>query len=363
MCRPDVVSGIGVANRSRFVKIKSHCYKRETVNIKYDVGGTGAEKVDALLEIKGIKKYFPMRKSSLIHRNLVVKAIDDVSITVRRGETLGLVGESGCGKSTLGRLIMRLEEPTAGGIFYRGDDIFSFGGEALKAYRQKVQMIFQDPFSSLNPRQTVADILGEPLHIHNKYNSRRRDKVIEMMSIVGLSSEHSNRYPHQFSGGQRQRIGIARALILEPELIVADESVSSLDVSIQAQILNLMKRLQVNYSLTYLFIAHDLGVVRHMSDRIAVMYMGRIVEIGESLELCNDPIHPYTRALLSAIPTLTPSKRKMRIPDQGEVPSSREQIKTGCSFYPRCPIKSDFCERQDPFLKEVRGAHFVACHY
>lgn len=318
--------------------------------------------METLLEIKGIKKNFPLRKGAIISKEQVIRAIDDVTITVRRGETLGLVGESGCGKSTLGRLIMRLEEPTAGAIFYNGTDIFSLGDERLKAYRRRVQMIFQDPFSSLNPRQTATEIIGEPLLVHGKYNYKQREKkVAELMSVVGLSFGHSNRYPHQFSGGQRQRIGIARALILEPELIVADEPVSSLDVSIQAQILNLMKRLQGFYGLTYLFIAHDLGVVRHMSDRIAVMYMGRIVEIGEALDLCKHPIHPYTRALLSVIPVLRPSERKNRIPLHGEIPSP-EKIRMGCSFQSRCPMKTGLCERQVPLLKSIRNSHAVACH-
>ena len=315
-----------------------------------------------LLEIEGLQKYFYSPGSLFSRTRSVVRAVEDVRIGIRRGETLGLVGESGCGKSTLGRLIMRLEEPTAGTIRFSGEEIVFFHGEALKGYRRKVQMIFQDPCSSLNPRQTAATIIGEPLLIHRRKDPRQnRDRIAESMTVVGLSREQMNRYPHEFSGGQRQRIGIARALILQPELIVADEPVSSLDVSIQAQILNLMKRLQREYGLTYLFIAHDLGVVRHMSDRIAVMYLGRIVEIAPADVLCERPLHPYTQALISAIPVLDPSARRSRTELQGEI-LSRISPLAGCPFYSRCLRSDGDCQRMVPVLKDVGNAHWVACH-
>jgi oligopeptide/dipeptide ABC transporter ATP-binding protein len=316
---------------------------------------------ETLLEIEGLRKYFYSPRSSLSRNRSVVRAVEDIRIAVLRGETLGLVGESGCGKSTLGRLIMRLEEPSAGSIRFAGEDIRSFRTKALKGYRRQVQMIFQDPYSSLNPRQTAGAIIGEPLLIHHPEDrGRHRERIAEIMAIVGLSREQMKRYPHEFSGGQRQRIGIARALILHPELIVADEPVSSLDVSIQAQILNLMKRLQKEYGLTYLFIAHDLGVVRHMSDRIAVMYLGRIVEIAPAGEICDHPLHPYTQALLSAIPILDPSARQRRMRLQSEISLPTDPL-TGCPFHARCPQKDDRCQRAMPVLKEAGKGHWVAC--
>jgi len=316
---------------------------------------------EPLLEIEGLRKYFYSPGSLLSRNRSVVRAVEDIRIAILRGETLGLVGESGCGKSTLGRLIMRLEEPSAGSIRFSGEDIRSFRTKALKGYRRQVQMIFQDPYSSLNPRQTAGAIIAEPLMIHHPWDrGRHRERIAEIMAVVGLSGEQLKRYPHEFSGGQRQRIGIARALVLHPELIVADEPVSSLDVSIQAQILNLMKRLQKEYGLTYLFIAHDLGVVRHMSDRIAVMYLGRIVEIAPAGEICDHPLHPYTQALLSAILVLDPSARLRRMHLQSEISSPTDPL-AGCPFHARCPKKEDHCQRAMPVLTEVGRGHWVAC--
>lgn len=316
---------------------------------------------ETLLAAEGLRKYFYSPGTFLSRSRCVVHAVEDVAIDIVRGETLGLVGESGCGKSTLGRLIMRLEEPTAGAIRFSGEDVLALSGDALKGYRRRVQMIFQDPYASLNPRQTAAAIIGEPLAIHyGEEGSRNRERIAELMAVVGLSGEQMNRYPHEFSGGQRQRIGIARALILQPELIVADEPVSSLDVSIQAQILNLMKRLQQEYRLTYLFIAHDLGVVRHMSDRIAVMYLGRIVEIGPAGEICDHPRHPYTQALLAAIPVLDPAARGTRTALRGEIPPLPDAPE-GCSFQARCPQREAHCQRQVPVLNAVGKGHWVAC--
>jgi oligopeptide transport system ATP-binding protein len=273
-----------------------------------------------------------------------------------------LVGESGCGKTTLGRLIMRLEDPTAGSILYEGTDVLSRKGKGLKGYRREVQMIFQDPYSSLNPRRTAGSIIGEPLQIHYpEWREKRKQKMKELLAVVGLDEEQLTRYPHEFSGGQRQRIGIARALILNPRLIIADEPVSSLDVSIQAQILNLMKRLQQEFSLTYLFITHDLGVVRHMSDRIAVMYLGKIVELGSGEAICGKPAHPYTRALVSAVPVIDPLKRNSRMILRGEMPSPAAPP-PGCAFHPRCPFRVEICDREEPVLEDRGSHHRVACH-
>lgn len=308
-----------------------------------------------LLKVEGLKKYFYLRQGA-------VKAINELHLKIHRGETLGLVGESGCGKSTLGRLIMRLDEPTAGRICYEGEDIQGFRGESLRNYRRQVRFIFQDPYASLNPRQTAGSIIGEPFLIHRAMSRRKRkEEVARLMELVGLSPDQMKRYPHEFSGGQRQRIGIARAVALKPKLIVADEPVSSLDVSIQAQILNLLRDLQRELGLTYLFITHDLSVVRYMSDRIAVMYLGKIVDLAEGGELYERPLHPYTRALLSAVPVPAPGRKKERLILSGDMPNPFHPP-SGCAFHPRCPFRMDICDKAEPFLEDKGGGHFTACH-
>lgn len=315
-----------------------------------------------LVDIQGLKKYFPVHVGFLSERRSEVKAVDGVSLSILKGETLGLVGESGCGKSTLGRLIMRLEEPTAGQIFFEGENIFAYSGRALKEYRKKAQIIFQDPYSSLNPRRSAGSTIGEPLLVHKTTNGRNREEEVwRIMDLVGLTREQAGRYPHEFSGGQRQRIGIARAVVLAPQLIIADEPVSALDVSIQAQILNLLKDLQKEFELTYLFITHDLSVVRHMSDRIAVMYFGRIVELAKNEELYNNPLHPYTRALLSAVPNTDPGKKRQRIILRGELPNPVNPP-GGCPFHPRCSFRMDICDKAEPKLNDRGEGHFAACH-
>lgn len=292
----------------------------------------------------------------------VVKAVDDVSFTVKRGETLGLVGESGCGKSTTGRSLLRLIEPTAGEVTFDGVNVTALSTDAMRKMRRDMQIVFQDPFASLNPRHNIEKILEEPLIVHGIGTSaERKRKVQQMLEVVGLSSYHARRYPHQFSGGQRQRIGIARALMLNPKLIVADEPVSALDVSIQSQVLNLMQDLQRDMGLTYLFIAHDLSVVRHISDRVGVMYLGRIVELTTSNQLYTNPLHPYTKALLSAVPTPDPDAVRERVILQGDVPSPANPP-SGCTFHTRCPHVTEECRSVRPAFQDVGDGHFVACH-
>ncbi|MFP4016394.1 MAG: ABC transporter ATP-binding protein [Halanaerobiales bacterium] len=316
-----------------------------------------------LLEVNNLKKYFPV-KAGIFKRTVAhVKAVDDISFAVREGETLGLVGESGCGKSTTGRTILRLLEATEGEVLFEGKDVMSLNKSQLRAIRRDMQIIFQDPYASLNPRMTVADIVGEPLDIHKlAANKKERNKrVKEILENVGLGEEYMNRYPHEFSGGQRQRIGVARALAVDPKLIIADEPVSALDVSVQAQVVNLMQDLQKEFGLTYLFIAHDLSVVKHISDRVAVMYLGKIVELADKKELFKNPIHPYTQSLLSAIPEANPKKKKDRIILKGDVPSPVDPP-SGCRFHPRCPKAFEKCPVMEPEFKEYGAGHFAACH-
>jgi oligopeptide/dipeptide ABC transporter ATP-binding protein len=317
---------------------------------------------EALVCVEHLVKWFPVHRSFLSRETLAVHAVDDVDLEIRRGETLGLVGESGCGKSTLGRLILRLEKPTAGRIVIEGVDIAHLGARELKRLRRKMQVIFQDPFSSLNPRKTVRSIIMEPLIIHGIGNrAERLDTVKALMDEVGLRTEFMDRYPHEFSGGQRQRIGIARALALNPSLIVADEPVSALDVSIRSQVLNLLEDLQQKYGLTYLFISHDLSVVEHIADRVAVMYLGRIVEVGDKDMIYDEPLHPYTEALLSAVPIPDPKRKTKRIILEGDVPSPIEPP-SGCRFHPRCPVRISICKKVDPTLHDIGSGHKAACH-
>ena len=316
-----------------------------------------------LLDARHLVKYYPIRGGVFMKEIAAVKAVDDVSLSIKKGETLGLVGESGCGKSTFGRAIMRLEEPTSGEVWYDGDNILTYDAQQIRALRKKMQIIFQDPFSSLNPRKPVASIVGEPLLIHGMKNRQEREaRVMELLQVVGLSKEHMRRYPHMFSGGQRQRIGVARALALNPDLVVCDEAVSALDVSIQAQVLNLLKDLQDEFSLTYLFISHDLHVVEHISDRVAVMYLGKIVEVANSKVIYKTPLHPYTQALLSASPMPDPEQKRKRILLKGDVPSPINPP-PGCRFHTRCPYVQDICSKTEPPLKEIRPGHEAACHF
>ncbi len=326
------------------------------------MSGTGGE---ALVEVRHLVKHFPITRGILLRRQVgAVRAVDDVSFAVRRGETLGIVGETGCGKSTTARLIARLLEPTSGEVLFDGEDVTARRGASLKPLRREMQMIFQDPYSSLNPRKTVGSIIAEPFAIHGleKAEGERRRRVQELMEQVGLNPEHYNRFPHEFSGGQRQRIGVARAIALKPKLIIADEPVSALDVSIQAQILNLLRELQRELGLTVIFIAHDLSVVRHMCDRVAVMYLGSLVELGPSDELYGFPRHPYTGALLSAVPVPDPSVRRERQLLTGDVPSPADPP-AGCRFHTRCPKAQELCAQDAPPLEEKGTGTLAACHF
>ncbi len=318
----------------------------------------------SLLEIKHLKVYFPVKHGLFSRVKDFVKAVDDVSFKVEPGETVGLVGESGCGKTTLGRTIIRLIEPTAGSIRFDGDDITGLRGAALRARRREFQMIFQDPYGSLNPRMTVGQIIGEALEIHRLAPDRaaREKRIDELLRAVGLDPGQTVRYPHEFSGGQRQRIGIARALAVEPRLIVCDEPVSALDVSVQAQIINLLQDLQGERGIAYLFIAHDLAVVEHISRRILVMYLGKVVESGEAKAVVRSPKHPYTQALISAVPVVDPNSKRQRIILPGDVPSPIHPP-SGCPFHPRCPIAQEICKTEVPAFREITPGHWASCHF
>ena len=321
---------------------------------------------DTLLSVRDLKMHFPITKGIIFQKQVgAIKAVDGINFDLYRGETLGLVGESGCGKSTTGRAILQLYRPTAGAVVFEGKDLVEIKGEDLRKMRRRMQMIFQDPYASLNPRMTVGSIVGEPLEVHNigKSKKERQDRVQELLKIVGLNPYFINRYPHEFSGGQRQRIGIARALAVNPSFIVCDEPISALDVSIQAQIINLLEDLQEEFGLTYLFIAHDLSVVRHISDRIAVMYLGKIVELAERDELYEKPMHPYTQALLSAVPIPDPTieTQRQRIILEGDVPSPANPPR-GCHFSTRCPHVMDICRQEEPPFKDYGGGHYAACY-
>ena len=321
-----------------------------------------SENTNILLETKNLSKYFTGKKGLLNRQPAQVKAVDHVSLTVNKGETLGLVGESGCGKSTLGRTILRLIPATEGQVLYNGEDILTYDKKKMWEMRRKLQIIFQGPYSSLNPRMTVYDLISAPLEVYKiGTKAERREMVEEILQEVGLDKQYLNRFPHEFSGGQRQRIGIARALILNPEFVVCDEAVSALDVSVRAQVLNLMRNMQQKKNLTYLFISHDLSVVRHISDRIAVMYLGSVAEVAEKAQLYSNPMHPYTKALLSAIPLPDVKKKRQRIILQGDVPSAYNPP-SGCKFHTRCPYATDRCKQEIPVLRQMEKGHQVACH-
>lgn len=321
-----------------------------------------SENTNILLETKNLSKYFTGKKGLLNRQPAQVKAVDHVRLTVNKGETLGLVGESGCGKSTLGRTILRLIPATEGQVLYNGEDILTYDKKKMWEMRRKLQIIFQDPYSSLNPRMTVYDLISAPLEVYKiGTKAERREMVEEILQEVGLDKQYLNRFPHEFSGGQRQRIGIARALILNPEFVVCDEAVSALDVSVRAQVLNLMRNMQQKKNLTYLFISHDLSVVRHISDRIAVMYLGSVAEVAEKAQLYSNPMHPYTKALLSAIPLPDVKKKRQRIILQGDVPSAYNPP-SGCKFHTRCPYATDRCKQEIPVLRQMEKGHQVACH-
>jgi oligopeptide transport system ATP-binding protein len=319
---------------------------------------------DDLVQVRDLQMHFPVTKGIILQRQVgAVKAVDGVNFSIKKGETLGLVGESGCGKSTTGRAILQLYRPTAGQVFFHGTDLTTLKGEDMRRMRRKIQMIFQDPYASLNPRMTVGDIIGEPIRVHNlRHGKEVRERVQELLQLVGLNPYFINRYPHEFSGGQRQRIGVARALAVEPEFVVCDEPVSALDVSIQAQVINLLEELQDKLGLTYLFIAHGLAVVKHISDRVAVMYLGKVVELAEGSKLYSMPMHPYTQALLSAVPIPDPKieKRRKRIILEGDVPSPLNPP-SGCHFHTRCPIAIEKCKVEEPPFVDYGGGHFAAC--
>ncbi|KXH84075.1 ABC transporter ATP-binding protein [Sporosarcina sp. HYO08] len=315
-----------------------------------------------LLEVQNIKMYFPLKGKLFSKKREYVKAVDGVSFTVKEGETLSIVGESGCGKSTTGRVLMKLLEATDGKIIFEGKDITDLNEDEIRPYRKEFQMVFQDPYASLNPRLTVKEIIEEPLIVHNMEKEKRADRVAELLEVVGLNKYHGERYPHEFSGGQRQRIGIARALAVNPKLIIADEPVSALDVSIQSQILNLLKDLQKQYNLTYVFISHDLSVVEHISDRVGVMYLGRFVELTDRDTLFKKPLHPYTKALLSAVPIPDPTLKRERILLTGDIPSPASPP-SGCTFHTRCPFAQQKCKEQAPEFRELQKGHYVACHF
>jgi oligopeptide transport system ATP-binding protein len=320
---------------------------------------------EVLMKVRNLKKYFPITRGIVVQRQVgAIKAVDGIDFDVYRGETLGLVGESGCGKSTTGRTILQLYRPTEGEVHFEGTDLVNLKGEDLRRMRRRMQMIFQDPYASLNPRMTVGNIIGEPLEVHGIARGKeRRERVQELLRVVGLNPYFVNRYPHEFSGGQRQRIGVARALALNPAFIVCDEPISALDVSIQAQVVNLLEELQAEFGLTYLFIAHDLSMVRHISTRVAVMYLGKIVELTDRNSLYNNPQHPYTKALLSAVPIPDPvvEERRQRIILEGDVPSPANPP-PGCNFNTRCPVRIDRCFEEDPEFREVLPGHWCACH-